>query len=325
MPRITLAVMAYKQQDFIADAVRSALAQACEPIEILLSDDCSPDGTLGMMQAMASAYRGPHQVIVRRNETNLGIGGHYNEIMRASSGQLLVLMAGDDLSTSDRVHRLAQAWDQGGGKADLLASHLHDMSFDGRTLGMVKVDDLSQWQDVRDWARRRPYVVGAAHAVTRRLFDRFGPLLPGVSHEDQVNTLRAIASGGACTVDAPLVHYRRGGMSGAITDASPAAFLARMRRRNELHLALHRQWLADARLLGCEALVARAFAHDHERELFIRAQVNATSWVDRWQAVQAHRDLPLAWRLRRTIYLGAPSWALKVQATKAVMARKRDR
>jgi glycosyltransferase involved in cell wall biosynthesis len=323
MPRLTLAILAYRQEDFIEGAARSAFAQTGEPIEILLSDDCSPDGTFTRMQALAAAYEGPHRVVARRNAVNLGIGAHYNEIMRAASGQLLVLMAGDDLSTSDRVARVAQAWDASGQRLDLIASHLYDMGFDGRPLGTVTVDDLSKWPDVAAWARQRPHVVGAAHAVTRRLFERFGPLQPGVSHEDQVNTLRALGAGGACTIDAPLVHYRRGGMSGHITDASATAFIARMRRRNDLHLALHQQWLADARQMGCEALVAGAFAYDHQRELFIRAQLNARDWSQRWQAIHAHAELPWAWRLRRAAYLGAPRLALAAQGAKAGVHRVR--
>lgn len=317
MPRITLAVLAYRQQDFVEGAVLSAFAQACEPIEIVLSDDCSPDDTYARMAALAQSYQGPHSVTARRNPFNLGIGAHVNEIIRSSQGQLLVMMAADDLSTPDRVARLAQAWDQTGQQADLIASHVFDMTLDGRNKGILKVDDLSSWHDVSAWARRRPYVIGAGHAVTKRLFDRFGAMQPGVFHEDQVNTLRALASGGARTVDAPLVHYRRGGISGALRDASAQAFIARTRRRNDQHLALHNQWLADARIAGCEHLVEIAMQHDLRRELFIQAQLHARDWKERMHEVLAQPQLPLSWRLRRAAYLGAPHLALAAQHAKA--------
>jgi len=108
-PRITLAVLAYNQSATIDTAVQSALGQQCEPVEVLLSDDASPDDTFDKMQAAASAYTGPHQVVVRRNARNLGIGEHYNEVMRAARGRLIVMMAGDDISTPDRVARTAAA------------------------------------------------------------------------------------------------------------------------------------------------------------------------------------------------------------------------
>ena len=85
-PRITLVVFAYNQSAMIDAAIDSALAQVGEPIEILLSDDASPDDTFARMQAKAAAYRGPHQVRVRRNPTNLGINGHFNAVVEAAQG-----------------------------------------------------------------------------------------------------------------------------------------------------------------------------------------------------------------------------------------------
>ena len=43
----------------------------------------------------------------------------------------------------------------------------------------------------------------------------FGPLDPAIHHEDQIMVFRALALGGAVTVDAALVRYRRGGASAA--------------------------------------------------------------------------------------------------------------
>lgn len=324
MPRITLAVLAYRQPEFVEGAVRSALAQIGESIEIVLSDDCSPDDTYDRMARAAAHYQGPHQVVLRRNATNLGIGGHINEVVEASCGDLIVMMAADDLSTPDRVQRLTAAWRATGEQVDLVASHVHDMSFDGRLLGEIHVDDLSRWHDLHDWSRGRPYVIGAAHAVTRRLFKRFGPYRAGVSHEDQVNTLRALATGGAITVDAALVHYRRGGISGAAQDRSPMSFLARMRRRNTLHLALHEQWLADARLVDQEPIVREGFAQEHLRESFVQSQLNANTWQERWEAIRGAPQLPLTWRLRRAIDMRLPRLAIARQSARAQLLRLRE-
>ena len=60
-PLVTFALFAYNQEDYIREAVQGALAQAYEPLEIILSDDCSSDRTYQIMQEMAVVYRGPHQ------------------------------------------------------------------------------------------------------------------------------------------------------------------------------------------------------------------------------------------------------------------------
>lgn len=60
-PLVTFKLFAYNQEDYTREAVQGAFAQADEPLEIILSDDCSCDRTYQIMQEMAVAYRGPHQ------------------------------------------------------------------------------------------------------------------------------------------------------------------------------------------------------------------------------------------------------------------------
>lgn len=305
-PRITLAVVAYQQSALIDAAVQSALGQQCEPIEVLLSDDASPDDTFEKMQAMAAAYTGPHQVVLRRNPSNLGIGKHANAVLQAARGELIVLMAGDDISHPDRVARTAQAWDASGQRLDLIASHLIDMSHDGQSLGEKRVDDLSAWGTAQQWVQRRPYVVGAGHAITRRLFERFGPLSPQVMGEDHVNTLRAIMAGGACTVDAALVHHRRGGVSAKRRALSAPEVVQRLLRGNRNAVAELTQMLADARLAGQAHVIEPALTQSLAREGFIRDMFAATRLSSRLALLVRDRRAKLAVRLRMLVYAACP-------------------
>ena len=67
VPRVTLILLAYNQQATARAAAESCLAQQCEPMEVVLSDDASTDNTFAELQAAAAAYCGPHQVRVRRS------------------------------------------------------------------------------------------------------------------------------------------------------------------------------------------------------------------------------------------------------------------
>lgn len=308
-PRITMAVLAYRQSAFIDDAVRSALGQIGEPIEIVLSDDCSPDDTYERMQALAAAYDGPHQVVVRRNERNLGITAHYNEVMKTAKGDLVVVMAGDDISLPERVSVTAQAWEATGHLADLLACDVIDMSFENKDLGTLQVDDLAQWRGVEAWARKRPYVIGAGHAVTRRLFERFGPLQPGVMEEDQVNTLRALCSGGAVTMRRALVRYRRGGISSGSRPGSAQDFLLQMQRKNRNYLALLRQWHADAGIAGCTPMVESATRRTLDRETFLADLLLRTDLSGRLDAVRRAASVDIGWRLKKLLHMQFPGFS----------------
>lgn len=308
-PRITLLVLAYRQAEYIEAAVASALAQMGEPIEIILSDDASPDDSFDRMQSLAARYQGPHLVRLNRNPTNLGIGGHYNRLIDLARGQLIVTQAGDDISLPHRVTRVLQVWNDHEQKPDLIASHLTDIQLDGTPGATLPVDDLSKWPDVQSWLRRRPYVVGAAHAFTKRMHQRFGPFVEGLTYEDQTNALRAIGLGGAVTVPEALVQYRRGGVSGGLQSGSAEEFLAWIRNRNQAHLALHAQWIQDALTLGCAAEIGRATLAEHDRERCLLQMLSATSRSQLWKVALTPCSPPLNWRIRKALHLSLPHLA----------------
>ena len=126
-PLLTFVVLAYNQERFIREAVEGALAQTYSPLEIILSDDCSPDQTFEIMQQMAAEYHGPHKIVLNRNETNQGIGGHVNRVMELTHGELIVMAAGDDISLPHRTQRLYGVWEDSGRKAMSVFSDLLHM------------------------------------------------------------------------------------------------------------------------------------------------------------------------------------------------------
>ena len=55
-PLVTFALFAYNQEKYIREAVEGAFSQTYEPLEIILSDDCSSGGTFEIMQEIAAEY-----------------------------------------------------------------------------------------------------------------------------------------------------------------------------------------------------------------------------------------------------------------------------
>lgn len=290
-PRITLVLFAFNQAACVGDAVKACFAQEGEPLEIVLSDDASTDGTFAELQRLAAGYVGPHHVKVRRNAVNLGVGAHYNAAVADCCGELIVTAAGDDISLPHRVRTLAAVWDASGQRADVLASYLIDMDADGRDLGVLRVDDLATWRSPDDWVRKRPYVVGASHAFTRRLFERFGPIRADLPYEDQVMALRASCMGAGITIDEPLLRYRRGGLSAAsavrMDSAGYCQALAiKHTRQRALALQIHQDLTAAGR---SDLWGGRMQRKLHQSELML-ALLAAGSWGERQVlALKAHQ------------------------------------
>ncbi len=321
-PRVSLLLLSYRQRAFLDRAVAAAFAQEGEAIEIVLSDDGSDDGSFERLQELAAAYRGPHRVVVRPRSANLGIAGHYNALLRFARGELLVTAAGDDVSAPDRVRRLADAWDANGRRADLIASHLIDMDAQGGLHDVIRVDDLVSWRGTGDWMRKRPYIVGAGHAFTRRMMERFGPLRADLSYEDQIMVFRAMSMGGAITVDAPLVHYRRGGASGKPGFASVEQMTRWTLGRLDRERAEVAQLLADAELADCAERMHAVLDPQIRRDRLMRVLLRRPPWRERWQALRDAAPVPLAWRLRKLIDTAAPDATFRIKRLLQLLHRR---
>ena len=94
IPRISVRIITYKQEELIKRAINSLLAQKDYIYEICVSDDCSPDGTWEVLQQYAKDYPGLFKL--NRNEKNLGIFENIEFSWTMPTGDLVYGLAGDD-------------------------------------------------------------------------------------------------------------------------------------------------------------------------------------------------------------------------------------
>jgi len=207
-PLVTFMLFAYEQEHFIRDAVRSALKQTYEPLEIILSDDCSSDNTFEIIKKEVVSYRGPHKIILNQNEKNLGLAGHINRVFAMAKGQLFVMAAGDDISVPERTELLVNRWLDKNAPVDLVCSYFQEMDVEGKTTDRIEknvvfVPDVKR--PVHQWACG---ATGACVAYDRKLYDKYGPLDSRIIAEDWVFSFRAWVESEIAVVEKPLVCRR---------------------------------------------------------------------------------------------------------------------
>ncbi|BAN22681.1 glycosyl transferase family 2 [Caballeronia insecticola] len=302
-------LITFNQQDTVADAIRGALAQTWAPLEILISDDASSDGTFAVAEACVRAYRGPHTVRLYRNEKNLGISAHLSALAARASGEMLFIAAGDDISRPERVARVMRVWLESGRRYDLIATDLQDLDAEGNTHGVLRVTDLDDYRSFEAWSGRRPHLVGAAHAWARRLFDAFGPIAPGIYGEDQIMAFRAIMSRGAHTLHEPLVQYRRGGLSRKRKWRTPADFVARIKLANLNGTGETRQLVSDAEKVGVGPEMRALLAGKAARESYVSAVFGDLPFARKLALLAASKDVSFGFRCRMLVYATCP-WLL---------------
>jgi glycosyltransferase involved in cell wall biosynthesis len=97
--RVTALVMTYNHRPFIAGALDGALRQRTRfDYEILVSEDCSTDGTREIVLDYQKRHPGRIRLIL--SERNLRSNAVVARGIRAASGEFVALLDGDDLWTS---------------------------------------------------------------------------------------------------------------------------------------------------------------------------------------------------------------------------------
>ncbi len=217
-PFVSCLIPTYNQEATVEEAVLSALAQTYEPLEVIVSDDCSSDNTWNILRNISKSYKGPHQFIIRRNEKNLGIARHASLLFGLSKGDFVCGIGGDDVALTHWVSTLVAAWQEKDCMPDLVAAPVIDMDSTGQCHGTLAVSDLSKYRTADDWADQPPHIIGAGLAYSGRIIKQHANDFPeGLNHEDQLGVLRGIMGRGGVTLPEPLVKYRRGGVSRKLT------------------------------------------------------------------------------------------------------------
>lgn len=213
-PLVTFALFSYNQESFIREAVFSAFSQSYQPLEIILSDDCSTDHTFEIMEELVREYKGPHQVRAVQTEKNLGVLEHVLLRGREAKGQIIVVAAGDDLSLSDRVSQHVKAYEADDVFAVSSAYSLIDE--DGRVL----TDHVDLPINVRNPQRRLTFfkktrydyqvIQGSTASYCARLF-KLDPRSEssGISEDNWFNFLAYLLGGRVVFLPEAHVKYRR--------------------------------------------------------------------------------------------------------------------
>jgi glycosyltransferase involved in cell wall biosynthesis len=209
MTQVSAVLLTYNCASFVREAIRSVFGQDwAEPLEVIVSDDASTDGTYDIVCGEASAYRGPYTVTLRRRQTNSGSkSAHLNDVLPSVTGDIIVSFDDDDVSERSRIRRIAETFHRPGVQAVYSSYSMIDPL--GRPWGRGRVPRPPSPAPAAEWfARADANAAGATLAVRRVVFEAFGPLDPGI-YEDVVLPFRASLLGDTVYIDETLVRVRR--------------------------------------------------------------------------------------------------------------------
>lgn len=270
-PSVSVLFLTYRQERFVEEALRAALAQDLQDYELIIADDASPDGTWSIIEKVLSEFT-PCGVRVKllRQPVNLGILGNFNAAAALATGDIFVCMAGDDISHLSRAREMVQAF-----SADptlrVVNCAWRDVGATGMPIGGSSPDLRTRTFEHGSY-RDDPFagspVIGACAAYHRSLWDVFGPLPSDAGGEDVDFLFRGLLLGRVLFLGKVLVDYRQhdGNLYNlSLAGLSLAEVVQREIRSSTARARFERQWRRDllraSRLGHVEASRFRKIEH----------------------------------------------------------------
>ena len=136
--RITVFITSYNQKDFLIEAIESVLSQTLQPFEIIISDDCSNDGS----QEVIARYAHKHPQLIRPfyHKQNIGIPRNKSFALEQTKGNLVTYLDGDDRFLPRKLE-LELDWLKSHPDSKIVFSNVYYINEKGERTGIWVEDD----------------------------------------------------------------------------------------------------------------------------------------------------------------------------------------
>jgi glycosyltransferase involved in cell wall biosynthesis len=190
---VSVIIPVHNGERHLAPAVESVLAQTVPPLEILILDDGSTDGTAAVIRSFGDRVRG-------FAHPNAGSGFTRNRGLREARGALLAFLDGDDLWSPDKLEKQVAALRADDG-LDLVFAHTRQFispEVPAEVARTLSCDETPQ-----------PSTLISALLARRRVFDRVGSLDDTIRADFVDWYLRARDAGCRSLILPDVLVYRR--------------------------------------------------------------------------------------------------------------------
>lgn len=212
-PKVSVCIVTYNQKKYIRQCLNSIINQEVDfDFEVIVSDDCSSDGTSDIIMEFALKY--PEKIRSVRQEKNIGASENFRFVHEQARGEYIAHMDGDDYALPGKLQIQADYFD---------VNPNCNISFHR----MVVVDDQGEFErflDDVEVVNKKFYrkdiinlvAIGAHSSKMYRVLDAVGDLPKFEMVDYTVNVIHVGEGYAAYCSEKPLGVYRKGlGISGS--------------------------------------------------------------------------------------------------------------
>jgi succinoglycan biosynthesis protein ExoO len=305
-PDVSFVIAAYNAQDTIGQAIASALAQIGVTVEVIVTDDCSKDGTRELVR-----HYPDERVRLIEQERNGGPAAARNAGFAAARGRWIAVLDADDTVYPARLLTMLERAEEA--EAQVVLDNLDVIPIEG---------GKPQTMFAREELKRRPILTLADFIGSNVIFQstfNFGYMKPIferdflVRHqlrfddtlrvgEDYLLLASALACGARCAITPDVgyvYHLRQGSISRVLEQSHIDAMLASDR-------AFLARYKLDAKAMAAQTRRTRSF-HEATAFLTLVDEIKKGSvggflkTAVRHPGALKHLRMPIAVRMRRLV------------------------
>jgi glycosyltransferase involved in cell wall biosynthesis len=165
--KISIVVTTYNGEKYIKEQIDSFLSQTLSPDEIIITDDCSSDKTIKIVEKYKENYS--DKIKIFQNQYNLGFTKNFQEGIKKSSGDIIFLSDQDDLWYENKIEIVVKKFNSNP-NVDLI---IHDADLVNENLKFTNYSVLSQV--ISGFNNTDVFITGALTAFKKNLVKYFLP------------------------------------------------------------------------------------------------------------------------------------------------------
>lgn len=192
-PRISAIIPVYNGRKYLREAVDSVIAQTLPPIELIIVDDGSTDGSMDVLEGLEAPFP-----IVRLRQENAGQSAARNHGARVAKGDFIALLDQDDAWYPEHLEELARPFGEER-RLGWAYSNLDEMDEGGGMVTVGMLDDLPAQHPKRslhEMLSHDLFILPSASLIERKAFLAVGGFDERLSgYEDDDLFLRMFRAG----------------------------------------------------------------------------------------------------------------------------------
>lgn len=205
--KIAIVLICYNHENFIIEALDGIRSQERIPNEVVIADDGSADGTQQLIREYVQKHDLQEKWLLLLSPKNRGINRNVQEAVNQTTADIIILMAGDDISLSNRCTVVEKMFQQNPAHL-MIANSGYVIDEHGTTIREVAHPDLILDNIAEAIRHGNPRIMPVGNAMRREIFSHFGELPMDVPNEDDQLTFRGLISGGIIRSSVKTFKYR---------------------------------------------------------------------------------------------------------------------